>query len=350
MAAPPPGAGAVDLREADLVFVSDDVPGISRRRCGKGFAYYRNGALIQNRSEVRRINALAIPPAYQDVWISPLPNGHLQATGRDDRGRKQYRYHDAYRDLCERTKFASMPAFGEALPGLRERVDADLRARKLSRCKVLATAVRMLERTMIRVGNRIYARENRSFGLTTLRRRHVEVNGERLRLVFRGKGGQPWRLKLRDRRVASTLRRLGDLNGQHLFQWEDEDGCFHDVTSTDVNAYIRETTGEGFTAKYFRTWGATVLMARAMTGLPRDFSSQAEGNRNVIAAVDEVAAVLGNTRAVCRSSYIHPAVPEAYMEGRFHDLIEDPEPEGLPFADHGLSGLERSVLRLLRDG
>lgn len=329
-----------------LLHVSDDGPGITRRRCGRGFAYYRNGELVRDQRTLARIRALAIPPAYRDVWISPLPHGHIQATGRDERGRKQYRYHDDFRAHREQTKFDRLPLFGAALPGLRERIDADLRRRKLSREKVLATAVRLLERTLIRVGNRSYARENRSVGLTTLRHRHLDVNGEALRLVFRGKGGKPYRLKLRDRRVANALRRLDDLDGQHLFQWE-EDGTLREVTSTDVNAYIRENTGEAFTAKYFRTWGATVLMARALSGVPAEFASEAEANRNVVAAVDEVAAVLGNTRTVCRQSYIHPVLEEAYLAGRLQGRIKDCE--GLPFTDHGLSSLEASTLALIRD-
>ena len=331
---------AGQARAAGIVFVSDDTPGITRRRCGRGFAYYLpDGDLLRDDGELSRVKSLAVPPAYSDVWISPLANGHLQATGRDDRNRKQYRYHDDYRALCERAKFDHMVALGDSLPELRARVDADLRARKLSRRKVLATAVRLLERTLIRVGNRTYARENSSVGLTTLRHGHVDRTGESLRLVFRGKGGKPYRLKLRDRRVANTVRRLEDIGGQHLFQWQDDD-----------NAYIREATGADYTAKYFRTWGGTVLMARGLTGVPAEFGSKTEANRNVVAAIDEVAAVLGNTRAVCRNSYIHPAVIDAYMEGSFAGRIDDPDPRGLPFAEEGLSPLERSVLELLRDG
>lgn len=341
--------GPVEARAAGIVFVSDEMPGITRRRCGRGFAYYLpDGDLLRDEGELGRVKSLAVPPAYRDVWISPLGNGHLQATGRDDRDRKQYRYHDDYRALCERAKFDQMIPLGESLPELRRRIDEDMRARKLSRRKVLATAVRLLERTMIRVGNRAYLRDNQSVGLTTLRNDHVDLTGESLRLVFRGKGGKPYRLKLRDRRVANTIRRLEDIGGQHLFQWQDEDGEFRDVTSTDVNEYIREATGADYTAKYFRTWGGTVLMARALTGVPAEFGSKTEGNRNLVAAIDEVAAVLGNTRTVCRNSYIHPAVVDAYMGGDFAGRIEDPDPRGLPFAEEGLSPLERSVLDLLR--
>lgn len=342
-------AGPGEARAAGLVFLPDDMPGITRRRCGRGFAYYLpDGGLLRDDGELRRIRALAVPPAYTDVWISPLANGHLQATGRDDRRRKQYRYHEAYRALCERAKFDQLLPFGEALPEIRARVSDDLRATKLSRRKVLATAVRLLERTMIRVGNRAYARANRSVGLTTLRHGHVDVKGESLRLVFRGKSGKPYRLKLRDRRVANTLRRLEDIGGQHLFQWQDDEGGYNDVTSGDVNDYIREAAGADYTAKYFRTWGATVLMARALTGVPAEFGSEAEGRRNVVAAIDEVAAVLGNTRTVCRNSYIHPALIEAYTDGAFAGRISDPGPAGLPFAEEGLAPLERSVLELLR--
>ena len=342
--------GPAEARSAGIVFVSDEMPGITRRRCGRGFAYYAPcGSLLRDEAELGRVKSLAVPPAYTDVWISPLANGHLQATGRDDRNRKQYRYHEEYRALCERAKFDQMIALGEALPELRARVGSDLRARKLSRRKVLATAVRLLERTLIRVGNRAYARQNRSVGLTTLRHDHVDMSGQSLRLVFRGKGGKPYRLKVRDRRVANTIRRLEDIAGQHLFQGQDDDGAMHDITSTDVNDYIREATGRDYTAKYFRTWGGTVLMARALTGVPAEFDSKAEGNRNVVAAIDEVAAVLGNTRAVCRNSYIHPAVIDAYMEENFAGRIDDPDEGGLPFAEQGLSRLEQSVLDLLRE-
>ena len=342
--------GERETRSAGLVYVSDSMPGITRRRSGRGFAYYApDGTLIRDGDELRRIKSLAVPPAWQDVWISPLPNGHIQATGRDDRGRKQYRYHPDYRALCETAKFHRILDLGEALPELRERVEKDMRARKLSRRKVLATAVRLLERTLIRVGNRAYEQQNRSAGLTTLRHRNVDVNGESLRFVFRGKGGQPWRLRLRDRRVANTLRRLEDIPGQHLFQWQDEDGGFHDVTSTEVNDYIREATGEEYTAKYFRTWGGTVLMGRELNKAPAEFRSKAEGNRNVVAAVDRVAEVLGNTRSTCRTSYIHPAVIDAYTEGGLQGRIEDPDPTAPPFAETGLSPLEKSVLGLLRE-
>lgn len=343
------GMATPAMRRAGLVYVSDDMPGITRRRCGRGFAYYFDGTHVADENEVSRINALAIPPAYSDVWISPLANGHLQATGRDERERKQYRYHDDYRALREERKFGRLVAFGEALPGLRETVATDLRRRTLGRERVLATAVRMLERTLIRIGNRRYARENDSHGLTTLAKDHLEDEGRGVRLVFTGKGGKQFRLRVRDRRIRNTIRKLEDIDGQPLFQWLDDDGTARSVSSTDVNDYIREATGEDFTAKVFRTWGASVLATRALNALPRDFASEAEGNRNVVAAIDEVAAVLGNTRAVCRGSYVHPRLTEAYMEGRLHRRVRDPEPDALPFADEGLSALERSVLRLLGD-
>ena len=337
-------------RAAGLVYVTDDMPGITRRRRGRGFSFHLGDTLIRDADQITRIKALAVPPAYSDVWISPLANGHLQATGRDEKGRKQYRYHDRYRALQEEAKFDRLSDMGAALPVLRQRVDADLRRRNLSREKVLATAVRMLERTLIRVGNREYTRTNNSVGLTTLSKPQVDITADRLRLVFRGKGGKPYRLKLRDRRVANTLRRLEEIDGQHLFQWLDEDGKARDITSTDVNDYLRETTGADITAKYFRTWGATVLMARALNALPPDFQTEAEGNRNVLAAVDEVAAILGNTRTVCRNSYIHPKLPDLYMSGSLKGRIRDPDPKGLPFAESGLSPVEKSVLKLISDG
>jgi DNA topoisomerase I len=303
-------------RGAGLRYVTDALPGIRRRRAGTGWAYYRpDGARITDPNERRRLNALAIPPAWTDVWICPDPRGHLQATARDARGRKQYRYHPGYRAAREASKFRRMLQFAEVLPHLREHIERDLRARGLPRRKVLATVVRLLERTQIRVGNDEYARANRSFGLTTLRDRHVEVRGARLRFTFRGKSGVPHTVDFTDRRVARIVQQCQDLPGQELFQYLDEDGRRQAVSSDDVNAYLRAATGRDFTAKDFRTWAGTVSAATALRELGPAGSARAAGRR-IVEAIDTVAAQLGNTRTVCRQYYVHPGVLDAYLDGR----------------------------------
>jgi DNA topoisomerase-1 len=302
-------------RAAGLRYTPDGGPGISRRRAGKGWSYRGpDGTLIRDPKELRRINALAIPPAWTDVWINPHPRGHIQATGRDARGRKQYRYHDQWRAIRDETKFSRMIAFGEALPRIRERIAADLGLPGLPRKKVLATIVRLLDESLIRVGNSEYARDNGSYGLTTLRDEHVDVSGSTVRFAFRGKSGKMHEIGVRDRRVARIVQRLQDLPGQQLFQYLDGDGEQHVIDSDDVNAYLREIAGEDFTAKDFRTWAGTVLAAHSLREFG-PFETQTAMKANVIAAIDTVAARLGNTRAVCRSSYIHPAVFLGYENG-----------------------------------
>ncbi len=318
---------AAAAQAAGLRYSLDDVPGIRRRRVGRGWRYLDpDGTPIEDADELARIRAIVIPPAWRDVWINPNPRGHLQATGRDARGRKQYRYHAKWRTSRDETKFSRMSAFGRALPTLRERLSHDLRLPGLPREKTLATVVRLLDESLIRVGNEEYARENSSYGLTTLRDRHVDVDGATMHFTFRGKGGARREVDVRDRRVARIVRRLQDLPGQHLFQYLDAAGERQSIGSEDVNAYLRQITGEDFTAKDFRTWAATVLAARFL----RDLGAAADGavrQANVLAAVDAVAARLGNTRAVCRSSYIHPSILAGYEDGslcRFRCKTGDP--------------------------
>lgn len=297
-----------------LTYVSDSEPGYRRRRAGKGFCYLTpQGGHVRDEASLSRIRALVIPPAWTDVWICREPSGHIQATGRDERGRKQYRYHEKWTACRDATKFSSLTGFARALPRLRDQVDADLRRRGLPRERVLASVVRLLDSTLIRVGNEVYARQNKSFGLTTLRSRHLEVEGAEIRFSFTGKSGKQWNLSLRDRRIAKLIRTVQDLPGQHLFQYV-EDGVRRQVCSQDVNAYIAETIGPDFTSKDFRTWGATVCAALALeaTELPASKRDRAKALNGVI---DKVARLLCNTRAVCRRCYIHPAIIAAWEDG-----------------------------------
>ena len=296
-----------------LVYVTDTDPGVSRRKAGKGWAYrLPDGRRITDRAEIDRLNALAIPPAYADVWICADPDGHLQATGRDAKGRKQYRYHARFREVRDGTKYEHMIDFAHALPAIRTRVDADMKRRGLSREKVLATVVHLLETTMIRVGNADYARQNESYGLTTLEDEHVDVTGSELKFHFKGKSGKTWKLSIKDRRVARIVKASQDLPGEHLFQYVDDEGEQRAVTSGDVNAYLREIAGAGITAKDFRTWTGTVLAALALVEFEK-VDSQAAAKRNVRAAIEKVSARLGNTPTVCRKCYVHPEVLDSYL-------------------------------------
>ncbi|MFO0845639.1 MAG: DNA topoisomerase IB [Gemmataceae bacterium] len=318
--ASPPGSAHL-AREAGLRFVRDDHPGIRRVPKGKGFGYVdAEGKWVRDRETLARTRALAVPPAWTDVWICPHPDGHIQATGRDAKGRKQYRYHPRWRQARDETKYSRMIAFGQALPRLRARVEADLALPGLPREKVLATVVRLLETTLIRVGNEEYAKANGSFGLTTLRNRHVRVEGEQVRFAFRGKSGVRHRIDVRDRRLARVVRRCRDLPGQLLFQYVGDDGQTHGVDSADVNEYLREAAGEEFTAKDFRTWAGTVLAARALSEFEA-FDSEAQARRNVVAAVEAVAQRLGNTTSVCRKCYVHPEVVNAYLDGTLAESL-----------------------------
>lgn len=306
-------------RLAGLRYTSDDRPGIARVRSGRGFGYRDpDGRTLRDRATLARIRALAIPPAWADVWICPDPVGHLQATGRDARGRKQYRYHSQWRSRRDESKFERILVVARLLPRIRRRVDRDLARRSLSREKVLAAVVRLLELTLIRVGNEEYARLNRSFGLTTMRDRHVTVSGSSVRLRFRGKSGRQHEVDLRDRRLAAVVRRCRELPGQELFQYFDADGEPRDVTSDDVNAYLREAAGADVTTRDFRIWSGTVLAYRALRDLgPADGPGVAK--RNVAEAVRISADGLGNTAAVARRSYIHPAVLDGYLAGELAD-------------------------------
>ena len=334
--------------EAGLRYVSDDQPGYTRKRNGNGFAYFdTEGKLIHDEQRVVRINRLAIPPAYRDVWICPSPNGHLQATGRDDRGRKQYRYHERWREVRDENKYEKMLIFGETLGKIRRRVKKDMALRGLPRNKVLATVVQLLETTFIRVGNEEYARENKSFGLTTMRNRHVDVKGSTVRFSFRGKSGIAHEREMEDPRVAKVIRKLTDLPGQDLFQYVDEEGEVHNVSSQDVNEYLQEISGEEFTAKDFRTWAGTVMAAIALNEVGA-FENKTQAKKNVRDAVHAVAKVLGNTPAVCRKCYVHPIVLETYLSGVQIEGLKKRAEETLSQSLEDLSSAEAAVLAFLQ--
>jgi DNA topoisomerase I len=335
-------------RSAGLRYSSDAQPGIRRRRAGRGFSYVdSDGATVRDKEVLARIKTLAIPPAWTDVWICSWPNGHIQATGRDARGRKQHRYHARWHEARDESKFDRMVSFAGALPAIRERTGADLARPGLPREKVLAAVVRLLEMTLIRVGNDEYARLNNSFGLTTLRDRHARIQGSHVRFRFRGKSGHQHEVGLRDRRLATVVRRCQELPGQELFQYLDEDGAVKDIASEDVNDYLRDIAGADFSAKDFRTWAGTVLAYRALRALqPAD--TQTAARRNVVAAIRQTAGHLGNTPAVARKSYVHPAVLEAYMDGRVGGaLVEAAEEQSEPPAE-ATPEEEDAVVDLLR--
>jgi DNA topoisomerase I len=342
--APPESIDAA--RAAGLRYTTDRRPGIRRVRAGAGFRFTGpDGRPIRDPDEIRRIRALAIPPAWTAVWICPDPRGHLQATGRDARGRKQYRYHPRWREARDETKYHRMIAFAHALPAIRRRVAADLRGEALAREQVLAAIVSLLEKTLIRVGNGEYAKQNRSFGLTTLKDGHVAVRGARVRFAFRGKSGVEHEVDLEDRRLARIVKACRDLPGYDLFQYVGEEGERHAIDSSDVNAYLRAISGEEFTSKDFRTWAGTVLAAGELTALGA-CHTQSQVKRNIVQAVASVAKRLGNTRAVCRKCYIHPAVIEAYTDGSMPGVaVRRPRRVGRGRA--GLSEEEAGVLALL---
>jgi len=328
-----------------LRYVCDDAPAIRRRRAGKGFVHLdARGRRVADAVVLKRVRSLVIPPAWTDVWICAAADGHIQATGRDAKGRKQYRYHADYREAREQSKYEHLVEFAEVLPRLRTRVAEHMSLRGLPREKVLATVVHLLETTLIRVGNDEYAKANESYGLTTLKSKHVAVEGSEVRFRFIGKSGKQWSLAMRDRRVARIIRACQELPGQDLLQYFDDDKELRAVSSGDVNAYLREITGRDITAKDFRTWAGTVLMARFL-GASGQFESETKAKRAISAAVKQVAAALGNTPSVCRKSYIHPAVTGAYLGGGF--ALEAVQ-VGAPPEPKGLRPEEAAALSLLR--
>jgi DNA topoisomerase I len=309
-------------KAAGLRYVTDAKPGIKRKRSGTGFRYVGlDGKPLRDEEALARIKSLVIPPAWIDVWICPIANGHLQATGRDARGRKQSRYHPRWRQVRDETKYEHMVTFGKALPLIRERIEQDLSLAGLPRAKVLATIVRLMETTYIRVGNEEYARENKSYGLTTMRNKHVEVQGSAISFKFQGKSGVKHAIDLSDRRLARIVKRCQDLPGYELFQYLDAEGQHHAIDSADVNDYLREMSGEDFTAKDFRTWAGTMLTCAALRGC-EVFETEVQAKKNVLTVTKLVAASLGNTPSVCRKCYIHPAILECYMKGELAKIAK----------------------------
>jgi DNA topoisomerase I len=334
--------------DAGLRYVSDEQPGFSRQRKDEEFEYLdQKGKPIRDEQRLLRIKRLAIPPAWTDVWICPSPTGHIQATGRDARRRKQYRYHERWREMRDENKYDRLITFGKALPKIRRRLKKDLALIGLPREKVLATIVQLLERSLIRVGNEEYARENKSFGLTTMQDRHVNVKGSKLRFRFRGKSGRQHEVDVTDRRIARIVSKLQDLPGQSLFQYLDDEGNVRDVTSQDVNEYLREITGEDFTAKDFRTWTGTVLAAVALGKLGAS-ETKRQAKANIKHAIGAVAEILGNTPAICRQCYIHPAVVEAYLNGNSINGFKPNTREAFKKRGIDLASAQAAVLKFLQ--
>ncbi|HEX3872491.1 MAG TPA: hypothetical protein VHV77_18730 [Pirellulales bacterium] len=339
----------VSAKEAGLRYVSDEGPGIRRRRHGRGFEYHNgDGERIRDAETLARIRSLVIPPAWTDVWICPLENGHLQATGRDARRRKQYRYHPKWREVRDESKYDKCVAFARALPRIRRRVARDLKRRGLRREKVLAVVVRLLETTLIRVGSDDYARSNHSYGLTTMRDKHATVRGTRIRFEFRGKSGKEHEIDVHDPRLARIVLRLQDLPGEELFQYIDADGQVCDIGSSDVNDYLRDISGDHFTAKDFRTWAGTSLAAQALQEF-ESFDSKAAAKRNVTRAIERVAEQLGNTTAVCRKCYVHPEVINAYMDRTLVETLKQLAEKEMRQQLHSLSPEEAAVLSFLQE-
>jgi DNA topoisomerase I len=333
--------------EAGLRYASDDRPGYTRKSKDDDFEWLdTEGKVIRDEQRLLRLKRLAIPPAWTEIWVSPLANGHIQATGRDARGRKQYVYHERWREVRDENKYDRIISFGKALPRIRKRVAQDLKLPGLPREKVLATVVQLLESTSIRIGNEEYARENKSFGLTTMKDRHVEVKGAKLRFRFRGKSGREHEIDVTDRRTAKIISKLQDLPGQDLFQYVDDGGEIHDITSQDVNEYLRAITGEDFSAKDFRTWAGTVLTAIALNAQEK-FETQKQAKSNINTAIRAVAKILGNTPAICRKCYVHPAVLENYVDQKSIDGLKAMTEEALEQEDVDLRSSEAAVLKFL---
>jgi len=335
--------------EAGLRYVSDDQPGYTRKPKGEDFEYFdTDGKLIRDETRLLRVRRLAIPPAYESVWICPSPNGHIQATARDARGRKQYRYHERWREARDENKYDRMLVFGLALPKIRRQMNKDMGLSGLPRNKVLATVVHLLGRTFIRIGNEEYARENKSFGLTTMQNRHVDVKGAKLSFSFRGKSGVKHEIDVSDRRLANIIRKLQDLPGQDIFQYEDEAGEVRNVTSQDVNDYLQEITGEEFTAKDFRTWAGTVLTAIAL-GAQGPVEDKTQAKKNIKDAITAVARILGNTPTICRKCYVHPVVLESYLDGDMIEGLKQKTEEALSENLEDLRAEEAAVMSFIQE-
>ncbi|NJL21218.1 MAG: DNA topoisomerase IB [Leptolyngbyaceae cyanobacterium SM1_3_5] len=342
---PVAAANAVGLR-----YVSDDSPGITRKRSRKddSFVYTNpNGQRVRDRQTLERIQALGIPPAWEQVWICPIENGHLQATGRDAKGRKQYRYHALWRQIRDQTKFTKMIAFSEVLPKLRQRIDHDLSLPGLPKEKVLATVLRLMEMTRIRVGNEEYAKTNNSFGLTTMQDDHVDISGSTVRFQFRGKSGVEHDIEVRDRRLANIIKRCRDIAGQELFQYIDDNGNRQSIDSGDVNEYLQEVTGQDFTAKDFRTWAGTVLAARELHEIGV-CASQTEAKKAIVQAIKTVSQHLGNRPATCRKYYVHPTILDCYLDGSLCQMVQQHLDRELAVDPHGLRQEEFAVVMLLK--
>jgi DNA topoisomerase I len=339
---------AASAKTASLHYVSDESPGIKRIRNGSGFVYVgADGKVIRDPAKRRRIESLAIPPAWTNVWICPRQDGHLQATGRDAKGRKQHRYHRRWREVRDENKFERVLAFAKTLPMIRKKIAQDLELPGIAREKVLATVARLLETTFIRVGNEEYARNNESFGLSTMRDRHVSVSGSKIAFKFRGKSGIEHAIDLKDRRLAKIIKQCQDLPGYDLFQYVNDDGKSCSVTAADVNAYLKQIAGVDFSTKDFRTWAGTVLAADAL-GEFEAFDSPPQANKNIVQATGSVAKRLGNTKAVCRKCYIHPGVISAYRDGLLIKRLNRGRGQGTKQSRHGLSAREVAVMRLLQ--
>lgn len=335
---------------AGLRYLNDAKPGIRRLRRGKSFRYVdAEGHPVHDQGTLARIKSLVIPPAWEDVWISPIPNGHLQATGRDARGRKQNRYHPRWREVRDETKYERMMLFGSVLPVIRQRIDQDLSCPGMPRCKILATIVRLMETTFIRIGNEEYARGNHSYGLTTMRSKHVAVSGHTVHFEFPGKSGIKHSIDLHDRRLANIVKRCLDLPGYELFQYVDEAGARHSIDSADVNDYLREIAGDNFSAKDFRTWAGSVLTCTMLQQF-EPFTSETQAKKNIVAAIKCVAHELGNTPSVCRKCYVHPAVLEHYLSHRMEQTLSKKQKRDVLNDDipAGLRKEEQALLRLLR--
>lgn len=334
-------------RAAGLVYVSDSAKGIRRVKSGKSFRYIAgDGRPVKDEQVLRRIKRLAIPPAWTDVWICPRENGHLQATGHDVRGRKQYRYHPRWREVRDETKYARMLEFAQVLPKIRKGVKRDLKRKGLPREKVLAAVITLLETGLIRVGNEEYAKTNRSYGLTTMQDRHVDINGSRMRFQFRGKSGKYHQLDIQDGRLAKIVAKCQAVPGQELFQYVDDEGNPRDITSGDVNDYIKEISGTDFSAKDFRTWAGTVLAAMALQEFEK-FDTKAQAKKNLLRAIEAVAQRLGNTPTICRKCYIHPIIIESYMDGTMLETFQRRAEEQLKGVQ-SLKPEEAAVLAFLR--